>query len=179
MESFKSPCAVVFEAEVATEGLEDGLDPLADAAEFPEPGLFVLALRSHQVCSDAFGDEPFEMTAGEDDMIVEDQVVVVAQQGFGDFEVPEFRVGQALDHPRPVWRADQIQATAPEVAGVWGAGTVAGIPGQVEAIGRFAAGAARDGFEIQRPEDLVPGLVSLARAVFTGLISVPAAVTRL
>jgi hypothetical protein len=60
------------------------------------------------------------MTAGEDDMIVEDQVVVVAQQGFGDFEVPEFRVGQALDHPRPVWRADQIQATAPEVAGVWG-----------------------------------------------------------
>ena len=56
---------MVFEPELALEAVEDGLDPLADAAELPEPGFFVLAVRPHQVGTEVLGDEPLEVPAGE------------------------------------------------------------------------------------------------------------------
>ena len=77
---------MIFQPKLALEGVKDGLDPLADAAELPEAGFFVLAVRPHQVGTEVLGDEPLEVPAGEalvgeDDLPVADQVVVVAQQG--------------------------------------------------------------------------------------------------
>ena len=77
---------MVLEPQLALEAVENGLDPLADAAELPEAGFFVLAVRPHQVGAEVLGDEPLEVPAGEalvgeDDLPVADQVVVAAQQG--------------------------------------------------------------------------------------------------
>lgn len=90
---------MVFKAELALEGVEDGLDPLADAAELPEPGFLVLAVRPHQVGAEVLGDEPLKVQSGEtlvgkDELPVADQVVVVVQQGLGDFAFPELGIGR-------------------------------------------------------------------------------------
>ena len=61
----QGPPAVVFEGELAFEGVEDGLDPLPDTAEFAETGFLVLAVRADQVSAEVLGDEPFEVAAGE------------------------------------------------------------------------------------------------------------------
>ena len=49
-------CAVVFESELALHAVEGGLDLLADAAEYAEPGFLVFAVGSHQFGRFAFAD---------------------------------------------------------------------------------------------------------------------------
>ena len=49
---------------MALERVEDGLDPLTDAAEATEPGLLVFAVGSDQMGADAL-DEGFEVVPGE------------------------------------------------------------------------------------------------------------------
>ncbi len=56
---------MLFEAELAFEGVEDGLDPLSDAPEPAEAGLLVFAVGADQRCAEVLGDEPFEVAAGE------------------------------------------------------------------------------------------------------------------
>jgi len=56
--------AVVFERELAFEGVEDRLDPLADAAEVAEAGLFVSAVGAQEDRSE-FAHEGLELFAGE------------------------------------------------------------------------------------------------------------------
>ena len=65
IDSGEGPSAVLFKGELAFEGVEDGFDPLPDAAEVPEAGLLVFAVRADQVRAEGLGDEPFELPAGE------------------------------------------------------------------------------------------------------------------
>lgn len=153
---------MVFEPQLALEAVEEGLDPLSDAAELPELGLFVLVVRPHQLRAEVLGNEPFEVPSGEalvgkDDLPVANQVVVVAQQGLGDFAFPEFRIGQSPDPLHALRGADQIQAKAPVIARMRGAVSVAGVSGKDGALDGFAAGAARDRGRVEQAEDLVPG----------------------
>ena len=92
--------AVVFESELAFEGVEDGLDPLTAAGELPKPGRLVFAVGADQVRTQRAGDEGFEVPAGEalvaeDDLPGADQVVVAFQQGPGDLALAEARGGPA------------------------------------------------------------------------------------
>jgi len=57
--------AVVFEGELALEGVDDGLDPLALPGELPEPGGLVLAVGADQVRAELAGDEGLEVPSGE------------------------------------------------------------------------------------------------------------------
>ena len=90
----QGPPAVVFEGELAFEGVEDGLDPLAVAGELPEPGGLVFAVGADQVRAELAGDEGLEVAAGEalvaeDDLPGADQVVIAFQQGPGDLPLAE------------------------------------------------------------------------------------------
>jgi hypothetical protein len=94
------PSAVVFEAELAFEGVENGFDPLPDAAEFAESRFLVLAVRADQVRVEVLGDEPFEVAAGEtfvpeDDLPGADEVVVVFDQGLGDLAFTDLRISSS------------------------------------------------------------------------------------
>jgi hypothetical protein len=53
--------AVLFQAELAFEGVDDRLDPLADTSDLAEAGRFVLAVRPYQVGAEPVGDEGFEL----------------------------------------------------------------------------------------------------------------------
>lgn len=57
--------AVVFEGELAFEGVDDGLDPLPVAGQLAEPGWFVLAVGADRVGVEFVADEGFEVSAGE------------------------------------------------------------------------------------------------------------------
>lgn len=77
---------MVFESKLAHKAVEDRLDPLADAPEFPKPRLLVLAVGPQEMRAEVLGEEPLEVTSGEDlggedDLPVRDQMVVVVQQG--------------------------------------------------------------------------------------------------
>ena len=92
-----------------------------------------------QVGAEVLGDEPFEIFAGEafvtqDDLAGADEMMVLFQQCLGGFTFPDFRVRQASDDRHSFWRADQVQAEAPEVAGVRRAVAVAGVPGEIAAF---------------------------------------------
>ena len=100
--AFEGAPAVLFEGELAFEGVEDGLDPLPDTAEFSEAGFLVFAVGADQVRTEVFGDESFEVFPGEpfvaeDDLPGVDEVVVVFQERLGDFAFADFRVGQPPD----------------------------------------------------------------------------------
>ena len=65
--------AVAFEAGVAFQGVEDGFDPLADAADVPEPWFLVFAVGS-------------------------DQVMVPLEHRLDHFPLPDLRVCQRPEH---------------------------------------------------------------------------------
>ncbi len=65
---------------------------MADPAEPPEPWFLVFAVRPDQHDTEVFGDEPFKVTAGEDDLPGVDVPVLALEQRLGDFAFPEFRV---------------------------------------------------------------------------------------
>ena len=56
---------MLFQAELALEGVDDSLDPLADTGNLAEAGRFVLAVRPYQVGAEPVGDECFELLADE------------------------------------------------------------------------------------------------------------------
>lgn len=91
--------AMVFEGELSFEGVEDRLDPLPVAADLPEPWWFVFAVGSDQVRAEAGVDEGLEPFACEslvrdDDLPGTDQMVIVFEQGPGDFPLTEFGMGE-------------------------------------------------------------------------------------
>ena len=78
--------AVVFEGELAFEGVDDRLDPLPLPGQLAEPGGLVFAVGADQVRVQVAGDEGLEVAPGEalvaeDDLPGADQVVVTGQQG--------------------------------------------------------------------------------------------------
>jgi hypothetical protein len=83
----QGPSRVLFQGELAVDGLEDEFDPLPDSAESAEAWLLVLAVRADQMGTQVFGDEPFEVPAGEalvakvakNDLSGTDQVVVMSE----------------------------------------------------------------------------------------------------
>ena len=77
--------AVVFEGELAFEGVDDRFDPLAVTGEGAEPGGFIFAVGADQVRAEFAGDEGFEVAPGEalvaeDDLPGADEVMVTGQQ---------------------------------------------------------------------------------------------------
>ncbi|KQR65407.1 hypothetical protein ASF98_09810 [Arthrobacter sp. Leaf337] len=61
---------------------------MPDAAGFAEAWLFVLVVRSDEVCAEVCCDEPFKVLAGEafiaqDDLPGSDEVMVLFQKGLG------------------------------------------------------------------------------------------------
>src|SRR6266702_8545481 len=144
----EGPPTVLFEGELALEGVNDRFDPLAAAGELAEPGGFVLAVGTDQVRAQAGGDEVLEVAPGEalvteDDLPGADQVVAAFQQGGHDLAFPQPGMGQAPDDRHAVGGGDQIQPEPPEEPRMAGAVSVAGMPGQIRALHGLAAGRAR------------------------------------
>jgi len=69
--------AVAFEREGVLERVDDGLDPLAHAAQLAEPPRLAFAVGAHEVCLQA-GHEVLELLAGES-FVGEDRVAVEVQ----------------------------------------------------------------------------------------------------
>ena len=125
---------MIFEAELALEGVEDGFDPLPDAAESAEAGFLALAVRADQRRAQILGDERFEFPPGEalvteDELSFADEVVVVLKERLGDLAFTDFRVRQAPDDRHAVGGADQVEPESPKVAGVGGAVAVTCVAG--------------------------------------------------
>lgn len=136
------PTAVVFEGELAFQRVEDGFDPLLDAAEAPEPGCLVFAVGADQVRAEIIGDEGLELAPGEplvaDDYLPRlDEMPILTQQSLGDFSFPELRVRQPPDHGHPLRGAEKVEVESPEEPRVGGAVPVAGVPGEVGAFHRL------------------------------------------
>jgi len=87
--------AVVSAGELAFHGVKVGLDPLADAAEFPESEVLVFPVGSNQFYAEFAGDESLyvgtgEAFVGDDDLPGENEVSVVAEEGLSDLGFSDF-----------------------------------------------------------------------------------------
>jgi hypothetical protein len=128
--------AMAFQAELAFEAVDDGLDPLAHAAEVAEPGLFVAAVRTQQGRAHR-GDDGFEVDAGE--AFVGDQDLAWCQRlavehGRGDLAFGLVGRGQREVDRQSVGGGEQVQPETPEVAGMAGAVAIRGVPGEIGAF---------------------------------------------
>ena len=127
--------AVVLDGELAFEGVEHGLDPLADRAERPETRGLVFAVRAHEDRAELV-HELFEVAAGE--AFVGDHGLAVeldaGEHLGGDLALAEVRGGQFERDRHPVSGAEQVEAKAPEVAGVAGAVAVGAWPGNSDRL---------------------------------------------
>jgi hypothetical protein len=117
-------CAVVFEAELAFQRIDDGFDALADRGEVAVPAGFVAAVRAHEGQVQVAG-LAVELGAGEafvtdHDSLGRDPVVVAGlfEQFRGDLAFAEFRVGQGPGDRHAVQSGEQVQLQAPVPAGV-------------------------------------------------------------
>lgn len=162
VDAWDGASAVVFEGELAFQGVKHGLDPLPDATEAPEPWVLILAVGAHQMRAELIGDEGLELASREplvaDDHLARlDEMPVVAQQRRGHFPLSELRVRESPDHGHPVGGADQIETEPPEKPGVGGAVAVAGVPGKIGAFHRLARRRARQRGGIHETGQLTPG----------------------
>jgi len=153
---------VLFEGELAFEAVEDGLDPLPDPAEGAKARLFVLAVGTDVGGAEVLGDECFEVSSGEalvseDDLPGVDEVVVVFEQGPGDFVFPDFGIGQAPDDGHSFRGDDEVAAESPEETGLGGAVAVVGLAGEIAAFDGFAGGPAGQRCGVQEAEVFMPG----------------------
>src|SRR5690625_7341520 len=65
-ESLESACAVVFQSELAFEGVKNGFNPLTDTTKVAKPWGFVFAIRPQQGGMQVVGGEDFECLAREE-----------------------------------------------------------------------------------------------------------------
>ena len=96
---------------------------MPDAAEFPEAGLLVFAVRADEGGSELVVDEALEVGAGEafvchDGLSWADEVSVVVKERLCDFAFPDFGVREAPNDGHSVGCAEEVEAEAPEVSGV-------------------------------------------------------------
>src|SRR3954451_9759817 len=150
---------VTLERELALEGVVDGLDPLADAAERPEARLLVAAVGTDELRAERLGDELLELGAreplvGDEDLLAVQQLAAgcAFEQRRGDLALALVGGRQTERDRHPVGRAQQVEPQAPEVARVRGAVAIGGKASQLGALDRLARGAARHRRGVQQPQ---------------------------
>src|SRR6266545_268246 len=159
-DAFGDVAAVEFQRELALGGLVDRLDPLADAAELAEPGLFVFAVGADEggvQSRDCLLElAPGEAFVADDDLLAGEEPLAAGavEHRRGDLALGLVRRGQAEADRHPVWRAQQIQPQAPEVARMRGAVAVGGPAGQLRALAGLARLAARHRRGVQESEPI-------------------------
>src|SRR6266496_5502678 len=158
-DAFGGVAAMTFERELAFEGVVDGLDPLADAAERAEARLLVAAVGADELCAERLGDELLELGAreplvGDEDLLAVQQLATCRafEQRRGDFALGFVGGCQAEGDRHPVRGAHEVEPQPPEVARMRGAVAVGGQAGQVGALDRLARSATRHGRGIDEPE---------------------------
>jgi len=95
-------------------------------------------------------DEPVVPDVGDDQVPGADQVFVLAEEFLGDFAFPNFGVRESPDDGHSIGCAEQREAESPEVAGVGGAVSVAGVPCQLGAFHGLAGFPAGNRVESRR-----------------------------
>lgn len=152
---------VVFQVQLVLEGVEDGLDSLAQGSQHGLAGSGGLAARggAHQ------GHSPLVELG----LQLLGAVALVGQQGLPagggqagqhveqDLALVVGGAGQRPGHGQPVGGGDHVQAQAPEPPGVRGAVPVPGPPCQVRASDRGAGAGALHGRGVGQPQVLAPG----------------------
>src|SRR5215211_4764654 len=171
--------AVLFERELAFEGVVDRLDPLADAAELAESRLLVSAVGADERRVEG-GDGLLELGAGEafvadDDLAAGEQSALAGaiEHRRGDVALGLVGGRQAEADRHPVGGAQQVQPQPPEVPRMRGAVAVGGPAGQLRAFARLARLAARHRSGIKQaqpiaerwrdPDQLLDGQADLRR----------------
>jgi hypothetical protein len=107
--------AVAFQAELVFEGVEDGLDPLADPAQVAEPVRLITAVRAGQPRVQATHElvelASSQALVGQDDHARAQHTLAgsAVQQDLGRLALAELRVGQAPGHRHPVRAGQQVQ----------------------------------------------------------------------
>jgi hypothetical protein len=107
--------AVAFQAELVFEGVEDGLDPLADPAQVAEPVRLITAVRAGQPRVQATHElvklASRQALVGQDDHARAQHTLAgsAVQQDLGRLALAELRVGQAPGHRHPVRAGQQVQ----------------------------------------------------------------------
>ncbi len=158
----RDSAAVMLQAELAFEGVDHGLDPLADAGDLAVPDRLVLAVRPHEMGAEAFADEGLELLPGEalvsqDHLPGADEAVVAFQTCCHHPAFAELGVGQAPGDGHALGGGDQVEAQAPEEAGVAAAVSVAEVSVQVGAFDGLAGGRAGQRGGVDQPQVVVPG----------------------
>src|SRR5258708_5299533 len=167
--------AMQFETELSLESVEDGLDGLADPAELAEAALFFFAqVGANQSCA-AGADEGFEIAAGIS-LVGDDEQpgaeLGVLKHGLCDLPIVDLGIGQTPERDSAIGSGEQVQAQAPEVAGVGGAIAIVGPAGELGALGSLARGATGDGSGIEQSE-LIPPRRCKAGPVAHGMLHQP------
>src|SRR5919202_677 len=150
----RGAAAVLLQAQLALEGVDDALDPLANRPQTPETGWLIAAVGPHQQ-RPKVGHMPVHLGAGQSLVHDEDlpgSQAAAVQQGLGDLAFAELGAGQAPGDRAAISGADQIQLEAPVPARVAGTPAVVRPPAQRRALDRLAAGGTGDRGGVQQPE---------------------------
>ena len=173
--------AVLLQTELAFEGVDNRLDPLAHRPQAPEPGRFVAAVGPHQHGAQA-GHLVLDRGSGQalvDDEDLPRMDAVAVQQRRGDLPLAQLGAGQAPGNRAAVGRGEDIQLEAPVPARVAGTPAVIGPPTQRRPLDRLTAGRAGDRGGVQQPEGVLDAGVWPARWAPTWSSSQRAARSRL
>ena len=154
-------CRVLFEVELALEGVDDRFDPLPDVGEVAGSGGFVAAGGAQQADAEVIAREALELAPGEALVAEEylaspDKCVVVFEQIAGKVAFADLGAGQAPDDRHAVGDGDQVESESPEEAGMRGAVAVPGVPGQFRTLRRLAGGGARHRRGVEQPQLIGP-----------------------
>src|SRR5215472_1240619 len=153
------PSAVLFEPELALEGVVDGLDALADPTQLAVAWALIAPIPSEEDGLQ-FADEVLELSAGVPLVGHDEQARRwrrVLEHGLGDLSIAEFGVGQSPRDHGAVGRGEQVEAQAPEVARVGGAVAVVGPAAESGALDRLPGSAAGHWRRVEQPEPIPPG----------------------
>src|SRR5680860_824368 len=157
-DALQGPSAVGFEGELSLAGPEPRFDPLAHRSERPVASRFVLSVGSQEVRSEAchLGFEVFarEALVGNDGIALE---LDAGEHLARHLALADVAGGKFEGDRHPVWRAEQVEAKAPEVAAVRAAVAIAGMPGELRAPGGLTRLAARHRRRVKQPQPVAEG----------------------
>src|SRR5664280_1068290 len=159
-----SVSSVSFQVELAFQGFVDRLDELPEGLQEPRTGSRSLAFlgRSDESCALA-GKEALELGAGvalvgQDDLArpMAEQIGVDLEEVPGHLPLVDLGIGQCEGNRKASWRTDQVQSQSPEVAGVAGAVSIAGEPGEITSSGRRTGASALHRRGVDHPGVVIP-----------------------
>src|SRR5664280_1339553 len=118
--------------------------------------------RSDESCALA-GKEALELGAGvalvgQDDLArpMAEQIGVDLEEVPGHLPLVDLGIGQCEGNRKASWRTDQVQSQSPEVAGVAGAVSIAGEPGEITSSGRRTGASALHRRGVDHPGVVIP-----------------------